>query len=327
MNYLSYEIDDFCQDSDFIGWVLAPGPESDAFWRSFLEKYPHKAAAVQAAAERVRLFQFQEIEPQPSDLNRLRERIWNDLETPVLRLSWWQKPAFRVAATVAVLLVSLGVLWWSRVPGASQTFQTDYGQVQRIELSDGSVVTLNAHSSLKVVENLKDQPVREVWLTGEAYFAVAKRQGGKFIVHTPEASIEVLGTEFNVNTRRQQTKVVLQEGKIQLLTDQAPALTMKPGDMATVKENDQAVQLQIVQPEHYNAWKESYLVLDDRPVTEIVDMLEDTYGLRVQFENKVLLSKKLTGKLSLKEMDDFIENLSTILDTDVEKTTDGYLLR
>ena len=120
---------------------------------------------------------------------------------------------------------------------------------------------------------------------------------------------------------------MLQEGKIQLLTDKAPALTMKPGDMATVQENAPAVQLAVVQPEHYNAWKESYLVLDDRPVSEIVELLEDTYGVRVTFENEALLSKKLTGKLSLKDLGEFIENLGTILDTEAERTKSGYVFR
>jgi len=77
----------------------------------------------------------------------------------------------------------------------------------------------------------------------------------------------------------------------------------------------------------YDAWKESLVVLNDKPVSEIVAILEDTYGITIQFEDPLLLKKKLTGKLSLKSTDDFVENLATILDAEIEKTEKGYLLR
>jgi ferric-dicitrate binding protein FerR (iron transport regulator) len=102
---------------------------------------------------------------------------------------------------------------------------------------------------------------------------------------------------------------------------------MKPGDMATVSEKSEPIQLKMVQPDQYDVWRESVVVLDDRTISEIVEMMEDTYGIVIQFENPRLLSKKLTGKLSLKSTDDFIENLSIILDVEVEKTEKGYVFK
>ncbi len=75
---------------------------------------------------------------------------------------------YAIAASVsAVLLVAS---WWFLLrPAQPEFYQTAYGETQAIELSDGSLVTLNANSILKVATN---DDIREVWLTGEAFFEI-----------------------------------------------------------------------------------------------------------------------------------------------------------
>ena len=324
MDYSLFKEEDFCEDTDFIHWVISPTEESNRFWTSFQKKYPHKMKEIERASEFIKTLHFQEFEPSHDDLTRLKHRIWEDIQTPVRQLNPWTRPAFWAAAAVALLVMAAGIFWWTLQP---TTYQTAYGEIRKITLADGSIVTLNASTKLKVADNLNIETVREVWLEGEAYFDIAKLRGAKFIVHTPEAQVEVLGTEFNVSTRRKSTKVVLHEGKVKLQASHTQPVVMKPGDMATVSDKDQHIQLKIVTPKNYDSWKESIVVLDDRPVTEIVQMLEDTYGISVQFENPLLLNKKLTGRLSLKSSDEFVENLATILETEVKKTEKGYLLK
>jgi len=320
MDYSLFKEEDFCQDIEFIRWVVSPTYESNRFWNDFMATYPNKKKEIQLAKGYIEMLNFQEIEPSTEELLRLKQRICDDITTPVRQLQWWNRPMYWAAAVVALLVVSVSVLWWNQQPA---TYETAYGEIRKIELADGSVVTLNANSVLKVA----NKSIREVWLEGEAYFDIAKLNGTKFIVHTPEAQVEVLGTEFNVTTRRKRTQVVLHEGKVKLYAPNVATVVMKPGDMAEVGNKTKAIQLKIVQPEMYDAWKESLVVLNDKPVSEIVAILEDTYGITIQFEDPLLLKKKLTGKLSLKSTDDFVENLATILDAEIEKTEKGYLLR
>lgn len=272
----------------------------------------------------IRDIHFKETSPSQTDLARLRERIWNDIGQSQPRKAWWNRPYYAIAASVSLLVVSAGIAWWAMRPA---NFHTAYGQIRKITLEDGSVVTLNANSDIRVANNLAESAVREVWLEGEAYFDIARRNGAKFIVHTPEARVEVLGTEFNVLARRQNTKVVLHEGKVKLHAANVPPVVMKPGDMATVSERKQPIQLRSVQPEAYESWKESMIVLDGKPVSEITDMLLDNYGLRVTFADTTYLSKKLDGKLSLQSTDDFMTNLATILDLEIEKSGNSYLFK
>ncbi len=325
MPYFAFTVDDFCKDPYFIRWVTTPTDESDAFWQAFMREYPHKQADIQLAIGYIHTIHFQEMDPTPADLDRLKQRIFRDIAAPppVRVIRWYQRPYLAVAA-VLFLVVSVAMGWWLYQAKAPLTYETAYGKIETVRLADGSVVTLNANSLLTVTKHLTDGPVREVWLRGEAYFDVAKRNGARFIVHTPDATIVVLGTEFNVNTRREQTHIVLHEGKVQLTTNRQPAVVMHPGDMATVTPTEQRVRLQRVQPAQYEAWKESSLILDGKPLTEILNTLEDTFGVTIKLEDTELAKKSLTGKLRTEVADDCIENLALILDMRVEKDGTTY---
>ncbi|MFD2934747.1 FecR family protein [Spirosoma flavum] len=327
-----FTVEDFCKDPNFIRWVLSPTDESNQFWQSFMTDYPHKVADVRLAVDYVKTIRFREIDPSAQDLAQLKKRIWNDIEKPdhqiatVQILLWYQRP-YWAAAAVVLLVASIGFAWWTYQANSTLTYQTAYGKIQEIRLADGSVVTLNANSRLKVADKMADRPVREVWLEGEAYFDIAKRKGAKFIVHTPEAQIEVLGTEFNVNTRRDETHVVLEEGKVQLSTDNQSMVVMKPGDMATVSPKNRQIKLKRVQPELYDAWKESYLILDGKSLPEIIRNLEDAFGVKIKLEDAQLADKRLTGKLRTEVAEDCIDNLSIILDANVKKEGDTYVFK
>ncbi len=337
MPYPAFTAEDFSKDPDFIRWVQTPTDESNQFWQAFLTNNPHKAADIRVAKDYVTMLQFHEIDPSEQDLARLKQRIWADIDqreqpfrnserqTDQVRVMRWYQRPYWVAAAMVLLIMSVGLGWWRYQANADLTYQTAYGKIQEIQLTDGSVVTLNANSSLKVADDLSSSSVREVWLEGEAYFDIAKRKGAKFIVHTAEAQIQVLGTEFNVNTRREQTNVVLHEGKVQLQANNQSAVVMKPGDMAIVTPKSRHIELRKVQPDLYDAWKESYLVLDGKSLPEIVHDLEDTFGVTIKLDDAQLAQKKLTGKLRTEVAEDCIENLGLILGADVKKNGDTYL--
>lgn len=323
MDYSSFKAEEFCKDVDFIAWVLTPSDESNQFWNAYMANNSSKVKEIQIAKEYVETFHFQEIDVSEEDIQRLKQRIWDDIEQAPMQVKWWRKTT-NWAIAASVVLVMFAISWFNQTPIA---YETAYGEIRKINLADGSVVTLNANSNLKIANNLVNTDVREVWLDGEAYFDIAKKNGAKFLVHTSEAEVEVLGTEFNVNTRRKQTKVILHEGKVKLLAGNAQPVIMKPGEMATVLNNFQPIQLKMVKPEQYDIWQESLVSLNDKSVLEIAEMLEDTYGVTLTFEDSLILNKKLSGKLLIKSTDDFVENLATILDVKVQTTEKGYILR
>ena len=137
-------------------------------------------------------------------------------EAPVYQIHW--KRNAMIAASV--LLVICTGIWYFKSGTATNTnlYKTDFAQIKHITLPDGSKVTLNANSELKLSLDWSDKGDRQVWLDGEAYFEVEKKPAThqKFVVHTKDIDVEVLGTKFNVNTRHEKAIVSLEEGKIKL---------------------------------------------------------------------------------------------------------------
>jgi transmembrane sensor len=123
-----------------------------------------------------------------------------------------------IAASVLILISFAVYLFSDSI--FYDTYATSFGMTRNILLEDGSEVTLNANSTLKVPKNLLTSESREVWIEGEGFFSIAKKPNRvRFLVHTDNLNVEVLGTKFNVNNRRGNTEVVLSEGSIRLTSD------------------------------------------------------------------------------------------------------------
>ncbi|WP_052732640.1 FecR family protein [Hymenobacter terrenus] len=233
------------------------------------------------------------------------------------RLNFGQPPAqrrqptstwYRWSAAAAVVATLAGGAWWLRTPPAPVQVATAYGQTRQLHLPDGSQVTLNGHSSLRYAATWGSDKPREVWLDGEGYFAVQHQPNHqRFIVHTEAGfNVEVLGTRFTVNRRRDLARVVLLSGQVRLHFDNAkqPDLLMKPGELVETHDaQPAAVVHKAVRTAPYAAWKDARLVLDETTIAELAARLHDTYGLEVAVESPELNNRKMTGTVPVRDLD------------------------
>jgi ferric-dicitrate binding protein FerR (iron transport regulator) len=208
------------------------------------------------------------------------------------------------------------------------TYLTAYGMTRDIVLEDGSEVILNANSSLKVRKQLDGH--REVWLEGEAFFSIAKKpDSARFVVHTNNLNVEVLGTKFNVSSRREETEVVLKEGSIRLtsgLPEVKEGLLMKPGDLVSLSDHDVAFRMKTVQPDRYSAWRNNMMVFEDAPLSVVAQEIEDYYGMPVEIADKELLKSQLTGTLPNNNLGIVLKSLSASLKLTVVRKDDKIIL-
>lgn len=236
---------------------------------------------------------------------------------------WWT-----VAATVSVLLLSgLLYFYFSNIHAPTQVYSTNYGEKEQILLPDGSSVVLNANSKLTFSSDWTDQSgekdfVREVWLEGEAFFEVKKLSTPtRFLVHTDHLKVEVLGTQFDVNSRAKKTRVVLNEGKVKLLAQNQPELVMNPGELVELNKGGGDFQKKIVNPETYIAWRHNELVFEATPLIEIIDILEHNYGFDVEVQESVATREMLfTGKAPADDIALLLKMLSETFDINVSQT-------
>lgn len=220
-------------------------------------------------------------------------------------------PAWRrwaAAAALAGAVAGSGWLFYAHRALAPVEIATNYGQTQLLHLPDGSLVTLNGHSKLRYAAQWTTDKPREVWLDGEGYFAVQHQANNqRFVVHTQAGfSVEVLGTKFTVNRRRDQARVVLLSGKVRVDFDnpkQADVL-MKPGELVEIHDAQPTVVVhRAVHTAPYAAWKDAQLVLDETTIAEMANRLHDTYGIEVVVQTPKLNQRKVTGTIPVRDLD------------------------
>jgi ferric-dicitrate binding protein FerR (iron transport regulator) len=183
----------------------------------------------------------------------------------------------KIAATILLLIIAG---WWvfQLLTPSEIVVLTGYGERKEINLPDGSLVLLNSKSVLRYAPNWEEGKTRVVSLEGEAYFEVAKEEirQTKFQVLTRDLVVEVLGTVFNVNTRKEATKVYLEEGKVRLnLADEKSSeLLLNPGEVMSYSATKRTlVSPQKVAGELETSWKDGFLIFRARPLIEILETL------------------------------------------------------
>lgn len=305
-HYRNFSAHDFLTDVRFRKWVLSSDKSSDEFWQTFCTLYPSREKEL--AKARQILLQLHEARSLVSP--KIIDEDWEKLRASITAAPVVGRPphprkqqAWLIAASVSLLL-ALGYFLWIGLPLTSRnTHTTAYGETRRLMLPDSSVVILNANSSLEYVKNWNHSETREVWLKGEAYFEVEEKEvltnegerKMKFVVHTPELHVQVVGTAFSVNSRQDKTQVTLNSGKVIIRDKQDGALEMEPGEQVELYHQDQKLVKKKVIPENYNSWKDNKLEFVNMPMPEILEMLQDRYGWRFEVQAAGFLNNRYKG--------------------------------
>jgi transmembrane sensor len=169
---------------------------------------------------------------------------------------------------------------------AFNTMTTKTGGQYQLLLADGTRVWLNSESSLKYPIAFKGSQ-RNVELTGEAYFEVAKNAAMPFNVKVNNMEVRVLGTHFNIMAYNNETsiKTTLLEGAVKLSVGNQSNV-LKPGQQGMVNKSGQ-IKVVEADGERAIAWKNGYFVFDRSNIQEIMNQLSRWYDTKVIYEGKV----------------------------------------
>lgn len=188
--------------------------------------------------------------------------------------------------------------------------QTAFGDRIGMVLADGTRLWLNGGSRLKYPACFEKNR-REVVLSGEAYFEVAKDTLRPFIVRTAVADIEVLGTSFNVAADEESEWVAtLVEGRVQVSDGSERGVVLSPGQQAR-QNRDGLWEVREVDTRYYTAWKEGLFAFKDCPLREILGRLARHYGVEFVLEDEALGDLTYT---TMTEQCGQVENVLRILE-------------
>lgn len=186
----------------------------------------------------------------------------------------------------------------------------DRGSQKEFNLADGTIITINAESSLKYRRDYNSES-RNVILTGEGYFQVEKGTS-PFIVNTRHGSVTVLGTKFNINSRNDMIEVVVNEGAVSF----NPNIENKQPEDVIVRQghyiDNQTLTSQVIPHPEYPGWIHNKLILNKTNLETVCNQIERKFDVNIVLDSNQLNSISITGVIDAKDLDGVLTTLAIL---------------
>lgn len=199
------------------------------------------------------------------------------------------------------------------------TVQVPYGKKFEILLSDGTHVHLNSGTRLKYPVQFVKGEKRQVFLSGEAFFDVARDKEHPFVVRADDLNVQVLGTQFNVSSYNEdaRTDVVLVEGSVSMFPegetlDSEKSLLLQPGLKGSFDKESGAISQKRVLTTVYTSWIHGELVFRNMTFGNILKKLERHYNLEITNNNEVLAKETFNANFGNEPIEQVLEYLKTM---------------
>lgn len=237
-------------------------------------------------------------------------------------------------SAAAVVAIAVGACLWALRPAGSldlssateaalaeagyTTVTVPAGQRRVIALSDGSVITANARTTVKYPASFAGDE-RRIYASGEVYCQVAKDAAHPFVVESKGFDVRVLGTTFNLRNATDSTaQVVLVEGSVEIATATRQSVRMSPNDLVDLS-NGNITGMRSVDAADYTAWIQGLLYFHGEPLGTVVGYINDHYDLAVSCDS-TLAGVKVYGKLDLKsDPAEVLNSIQSIVPMKVER--------
>lgn len=188
------------------------------------------------------------------------------------------------------------------------------GRKYKIKLSDGTLVHLNAASTLRYPKQFSTKGPRNVYLQGEGYFEVSHDSIHPFIVHTEPLTVKVLGTKFNHSSYPEDSivKITLQKGKVAVwkTKDSIDTYILKPMEAIVYNTNQKSLSKKTTDLRLDLAWMDNLLVFKAEPFSQILKRIERCYGVQITNHFNELNQIRFNGEFDLNQ-ESIIEVLNT----------------
>ncbi|HEX7116483.1 MAG TPA: FecR domain-containing protein [Steroidobacter sp.] len=245
-------------------------------------------------------------------------------------------PAFwALAASIIVAFTMVGgYYWWS-----DGRYVTGFGEQKIITLADGSVVTLNTSSALKV--DLTDDKRALKLIRGEAFFRVAHDPSRPFEVTAQDATVKAVGTQFNVRIAPTATVVSVVDGAVEIRerevskppqgeTKLQPVVRLARGEEARIVRAAGAstekqrpisvIKAQSAVATRSAAWINGRIEFEDAPLVNVFNEFRRYREFTVEIEEP-LRGLKLTGSFDAQDPESAFEYIETLPGVAVERPT------
>ncbi|MCF8714797.1 FecR family protein [Joostella atrarenae] len=237
-----------------------------------------------------------------------------------------KKHTFLKIAASLFIIVSCGLLYNKVNNPEKLIVNTALGERKEINLPDGSIVTLNAGSSITYPSEFNDG-IRIVSLKGEGFFDVFHNKEKPFEVHTKHLITKVLGTSFNINAYEEQktTKISVTSGKVKVYNNKKINEHLIKNEQITYNYLDQTVIKGKEVSVNDIAWKDNIMLINDLSLEATTKVIEKWFDIKVKIDDDTLISKKITGKFNNPSLEEVLESLQFLAKIDYRFITEKQI--
>ena len=272
-------------------------------------------------------------------------RVWEKLEKRMGQRATYRLMTGRgwrwVAAAGVVVVVGAGAVLSGghkkAVPATeivakkTNLYSTQPGSKSKLELPDGTQVWLNGNSKLTVGDGPFGSTSREVYLSGEAFFDVAKNEKVPFRIHTGTIDITVLGTAFNVKAYpgEKNVETSLVRGLIEITTHHDPdrKIILKPNEKIIIPTDTTKAGVRstpTIASSVYaitaleqgksgiladTVWMQRKLEFDNEPFSELAPKMEVWFDIRIRFGSEAVKNKRFSGVIEKETLEETLKDL------------------
>ncbi|ASU32050.1 FecR domain-containing protein [Mucilaginibacter xinganensis] len=254
-------------------------------------------------------------------------------EAKVIQLPQRKHFLWRSVAAAVLIIFSILYIEWPALqnrlhPVQFTALQVPANQRKEITLADGSQVWVNAGSEIKYPKVFNSK-VREVYLSGEAYFDIAHDAHKPFIIHTGNVVTTVLGTAFNIREDKSKNtiEITVTRGKVSVANGEKLLGVLTPNQQISFNTLKEEAIKGAVDANLVIAWRQSELHFDDVSFADAVSQLRQRFNVKINFANEKLKNCRFTGtSLNGEKLDNILKVICAFNNATYQTKSDGSIL-
>ncbi|WP_158551428.1 FecR family protein [Rhodohalobacter sp. SW132] len=285
----------------------------------YLENHFQNAASSNEINSKVPIYKVRKHAVLNSILHRIsRENTEAILKKPIRNT---RRNSYKlVAATILVLFSLLFLLQiiHTNTPDVEYRYSTGPYEMQRVNLSDGSMIGLSENSKLTISEDPSNEDF-EISLEGQAYFNVSSRENREFRIYTDDTEVSVLGTVFNIKSNNQtgQVIVAVEKGKVSFKNvKQNSGTTLTENMIGIYETNNMSLHTESSEVHNYMSWYHGSIVFTNTPFEEVLQQLERIFDITNKIESDDLNSLRLTANFKRGSLEHTLSTIAEGLNID-----------
>ncbi len=331
-------IQDFLDHDSFILWVNQK--EENSFWDDFLIEYPEKAEIYNEAVQLAKSLYAIEFDQNP---NVNENKIWKNIRLSIHETNSakiWPTHLLKLAALFLVIFSTGFFIWKSQAPKSINytdlvtSFEAKNKLIEVtnnetrplvITLEDGSKIHLSKNSKISYPIHFEKES-RTVFLSGEAFFDIAKNPKKPFFVYSNELITKVLGTSFTIKAFEKDAHVtvsvktgrvnVYNQRRVNVSDPETKGIILIPNQKGIFNRETENLSKALVEkplPLAYIELKNYQQSFDEVPVSQVINSLANIYGIKIIYNDEQLSKCVITTRFKNEPLQDKLDLICQLI--------------